>query len=98
MLTTRQGFHSAHISWAVNAANPTVMDLLSRAGTAMGGGARGRSVALALMSGMVAKNSFVNAIDDVFIVTAAFTLIALVPALFLKKGVGNKGPGAAMAE
>jgi EmrB/QacA subfamily drug resistance transporter len=98
LLTSRQVFHSAHLSWALNAANPTVTDLLARAGTAMGGGAHGRSMALALLSGMIAKNSFVNAIDDVFIVTAAFTLIALVPALFLKKGTGNKGPGAAMAE
>ena len=64
----------------------------------MGGGARGRSVALAYISGLLAKTSFVNAIDAVFIVTAAFTLIALVPAMFLKKGKGARTPGAAMAE
>ena len=98
MLTARQAVHSARLSWGLTAANPAITSLLSRAGAAMGGGARGRGVALALVQGMVAKSSFVNAIDDVFIVTAAFTLIALVPALFLKKGDSGKSRGPAMAE
>jgi hypothetical protein len=45
---------------------------------------------------MVAKTAFVNAIDDVFLITAAFTLLALVPALFLKRGAQTE-PGRAMA-
>jgi EmrB/QacA subfamily drug resistance transporter len=98
MLTSRQTMHGAHLSWGVNAANPTVMDMIARAGAAMGGGPRGRSVALAYMQGMIAKSSFVNAIDDVFIVTAGLTLIALLPALFLKRGAAGKARGAAMAE
>jgi MFS family permease len=98
MLTSRQAFHGAHLSWGLNAANPTAVNMIARAGSALGGGARGHSMALAYMQGMVAKSSFVNAIDDVFIVTAALTLIALVPALLLKKTVGGKGPGAGMAE
>ena len=75
-----------------------MVSLLNRAGAAMGGGAHGRGIALALVQGMVAKSSFVNAIDDVFIVTAAFTLIALVPALFLRKGTNSRSGGPAMAE
>ena len=98
MLTARQAVHGARLSWGLTAANPAVTSLLSRAGAAMGGGARGRGVALALVQGMIAKSSFVNAIDDVFIVTAAFTLIALVPALFLKKGTNRSSRGPAMAE
>ncbi len=98
ILTSRRAFHGAHLSWGLTAANPTVANMIARAGTAMGGGARGKSVALAYMQGMVAKSSFVNAIDDVFIVTAALTLIALVPALFLKKVAAGKARGAAMAE
>jgi EmrB/QacA subfamily drug resistance transporter len=98
MLTARQAVHSARLSWGVTATHPAVTSMLSRTGAAMGGGARGRGIALALVQGMVAKSSFVNAIDDVFIVTAAFTLIALVPALFLKKGANGKSRGPAMAE
>jgi hypothetical protein len=98
MLTSRQAVHSARLSWGLTAANPAVTSLLSRAGAALGGGARGKGIALAMIQGMVAKSAFVNAIDDVFIVTAAFTLIALVPALFLKKGTGGKARGPAMAE
>jgi hypothetical protein len=98
MLTTRQAIHGARLSWGVSAANPTAMETIGRATAAMGGGARGKSIALAFLQGMVAKTSFVNAIDDVFIVTAAFTLLALVPALFLKKGTNGKARGAAMAE
>jgi hypothetical protein len=51
----------------------------------LGGGTRGRGVALAYIQGIVVKAAFVNAIDDVFIIAAAVTLAALVPALFLKK-------------
>ena len=98
LLTSRQALHGAHLSWGLNAANPTVLNMIARAGAAMGGGAHGRSIALAYMQGMVAKSSFVNAIDDVFIVTAGLTLIALVPALFLKKAAAGKVRGAAMAE
>ncbi len=98
LLTTRQALHGAHLSWAITAANPTAMQLLRRAGAALGGGAHGKSIALAWLEGMVAKTSFVNALDDVFIVTAAFTLIALVPALFLRRGTNGKARGAATAE
>ncbi|HVP18853.1 MAG TPA: DHA2 family efflux MFS transporter permease subunit [Spirochaetia bacterium] len=98
LLTTRQTTHAARISWAITAANPTAMQIIGRAGAAMGGGAHGKSMALAYLQGMVAKTSFVNAIDDVFIVTAAFTLIALVPAFFLRKSTNGKARGAAMAE
>ncbi|MGA2612101.1 MAG: DHA2 family efflux MFS transporter permease subunit [Spirochaetia bacterium] len=98
LLTTRQAIHGARLSWGLSAANPAVAEIVARASAAMGGGARGKSIALAYLQGMVVKTSFVNAIDDVFVVTAAFTLIALVPALFLKKGTNGKARGAAMAE
>ncbi|HUI72299.1 MAG TPA: DHA2 family efflux MFS transporter permease subunit [Spirochaetia bacterium] len=97
MLTTRQVIHGARLSWTVNPNSPAVMAIINHAST-LGGGGRGKSIALAVLQGMVAKASFVNAIDDVFIVTAAFTLIALVPALFLKKGTNGKARGAAVAE
>jgi EmrB/QacA subfamily drug resistance transporter len=86
VLTSRQAFHGAQLSWTVSAANPATAATLARAGALLGGGVRGRTAALAYLQGMVAQSSFVQAIDDVFLITSAFTLLALVPALFLKRG------------
>jgi len=96
ILTSRQAFHGARLSWSLSAANPAAASSLAKAGALLGGGARGRTAALAYLQGMVAKAAFVNAIDDVFLITAAFILLALVPALFLKKGA-QAGPARAMA-
>jgi len=85
MLTKRQAVHAARLSWEVTPANSTAMGFLSHAGAAIGGGAHGTRIALAYLWGLIEKASFVSAIDDVFIVTAAFTLTALVPAVFLKR-------------
>jgi EmrB/QacA subfamily drug resistance transporter len=98
MLTTRQAIHEARLAWTVNAASPAVSQFMARAASALGAAGHGKTIALAYLQGTVAKMSFVNAIDDVFIVTAAFTLIALVPAFFLKKGVNGKTRGAVVAD
>jgi EmrB/QacA subfamily drug resistance transporter len=98
MLTTRQALHGARLSWGLHVANPAAVAFLARVGASMGGGARGRTMTLAVLQALVAKTSFVNAIDDVFLVTAAFTLIALVPALFFKRGSSAKTGRAAIAE
>jgi EmrB/QacA subfamily drug resistance transporter len=101
MLTKRQTLHAARLAWEVSPANSTAMGFLTHAEAAVGGGAHGKSMALAYLWGIVEKTSFVSAIDDVFIVTAAFTLIALVPAVFLKRSkpaVASQQRQAAMAE
>ncbi len=98
MLTTRQAIHGARLSWGLTTANPAVTGAISHAAAALGGGARGTRITLTYLYGMVAKLSFVNAIDDVFIVTAAFTLLALVPALFLRRGNGAAPRASGMAE
>ena len=55
-------------------------------------------MALAFLKGMALKAGFVNAIDDVFIITALITAFAIIPAFFLKKGKAGGGRPAAMAE
>jgi EmrB/QacA subfamily drug resistance transporter len=95
-LTWRQAFHGARLSWGLSAASPATTSSLAGMGALLGGGARGRTAALAYLQGMVAKAAFVNAIDDVFLITAAFILLALVPALFLKRGA-QAGRGRAVA-
>jgi EmrB/QacA subfamily drug resistance transporter len=97
LLTTRQAFHTAHYSWTLNAADPAVSRTVAAVSGALGGGARGRMGALAWLQGQVAKLSFVGAVDDVFVVAAAFTLLALIPAFFLRRGKGGSR-GHAMAD
>jgi EmrB/QacA subfamily drug resistance transporter len=101
MLTRRQTIHAARLTWEVTPANSTAMGFIQHAGAYMGGGAHGKSMALAYIWGLIEKTSFVTAIDEVFIVTAAFTLIALVPAFFLKRSkpaAAGQQRQAAMAE
>jgi len=95
VLTTRQVLHGQWLAWTVNAGNPAAMSALTHAGAMMGGGAKGRGMALAFLQGMAAKTGFVDAIDDVFLITAIVTVVAVIPAFFLKKG---KARGAAAAE
>jgi hypothetical protein len=98
VLTTRQALHGDWLAWTVNPANPAAMGALAHAGALMGGGAKGRGVALAFIQGMATKTAFVDAIDDVFIITALITVVAVIPAFFLKKGKGAAARGGAVAE
>ncbi len=98
VLTTRQVLHGDWLAWTVNPANPAAMGALAHAGALMGGGAKGRGIALAFLQGMAAKTAFVNAIDDVFIITAIITVVAIIPALFLKKSTGDAAREGMVAE
>jgi hypothetical protein len=91
ILTTRQALHENWLAWTVTPANPAAMSALNHAGALMGGGAKGRGMALMFLQGMAAKTGFVNAIDDVFIISAIIAAVAIIPAFFLKKGKGG-GP------
>jgi hypothetical protein len=98
VITTRQVLHGDWLAWTVSPANPAAMAALSHAGALMGGGSRGRGMALAFLQGMATETAFVSAIDDVFIITAIITAFVIVPAFFLKKGRGGAARGGAMAE
>ena len=91
LLTSRQSMHGARLAWTLVPGNPVVATTVSRIGHAFGGGARGRGAALGYLQGMVSRTSFVNGIDDVFVAAAAFTLVALIPAFFLKRGTLTPG-------
>jgi EmrB/QacA subfamily drug resistance transporter len=94
LLTARQAFHSARYAWSLTASSPAVQAAMGTVSSALGGGARGRAGALAWLQGQVAKLSFVGGVDDVFVAAAAFTLLALVPAFFLKRGAAASIPSA----
>lgn len=98
ILTTRQALHGNWLAWTVTPANPAAMSALARVSAVMGGGAKGRGMALQFLQGMALKTGFVNAIDDVFLISAIITAVAIIPAFFLKKGKSGAARGAAMAE
>jgi EmrB/QacA subfamily drug resistance transporter len=98
VLTTRQAIHGEWLAWTVNPANPAAVGAIARTAGLMGGGARGHGMALAYLKGMAQKTAFVNAIDDVFLITAIIAVAAIAPAFFLKKGKAGAGPAAAAAE
>jgi EmrB/QacA subfamily drug resistance transporter len=98
VLNTRQTLHANWLAWDVNPANPTAMGALAGASQMMGGGARGHSMGLAFLQGTVRSTAFVDAIDEVFIITAIFTVVAVIPAFFLKKRKASAARKEAVAE
>jgi len=75
LMSQRSVFHRARLTETLNTDNPAFTGW-------MGGNP---AAGPALISTQIAKQSYVMSIRDVFILTAAFTLLAIVPALFLKK-------------
>lgn len=79
LMTTRQAVHAAHLAWTVTPGSPAAA------------AAHGSARALAVLNGLVARNAFVSAVEDVFLCAALFVLIAIVPAFFLGKGARGQG-------
>jgi EmrB/QacA subfamily drug resistance transporter len=98
VLNTRQILHGNWLAWSVNPANSTAMNAFAGASQMMGGGARGHSMALAFLQGTVTSTAAVDAIDDVFLITAIFTVVAAIPAFFLKRRKASAARKIAVAE
>ncbi len=82
LITQRGSFHRARMSDALCSDNTAYTSWMG-GNPAVGG---------ALMSGHIAKQSYVFALQDVFILTSALILLALVPAVFLRKRTTLPGP------
>ena len=95
IMTHRMALHTAQYANAVNGSNIAAVALIGEMTASFGGGAGGHTAAISYLFGLVQKLAYVQAIDDVFIVAAALTLIGVVPALFLKKGTPRSPVGAA---
>jgi hypothetical protein len=75
LLNNRNTFHHARMTDALSTDNTAYTGFL------LANPATGPT----LVGTHLAKQSFVFAIQDVFLLTAAFTLLAIIPALYLKK-------------
>jgi EmrB/QacA subfamily drug resistance transporter len=93
-LNDRMVFHAAHMAETVTVRNPAVVAFIAKVGGMFGTGSRGKAVVAAYIQGTITKASYVEGIDDVFVLAAVVTLIGLVPAFFLKRGA-KKGAVAA---
>jgi EmrB/QacA subfamily drug resistance transporter len=95
LLQQRQAFHTAMLSQVVTAENIPLQEVMSSAQAwALGHGmsaAQAQVMGLMLVSRQVATSAAVMAFDDVFRITAAVTLLALLPALFLKTRKSTRG-------
>jgi len=91
ILTMRQAVHGARLTWTLVPSDPIVSSTISHIASAFGGGARGHGVALAYLKGVITQTSFINGVDDVFVAAAAFTVMALIPAVLLKRSSAPAG-------
>jgi EmrB/QacA subfamily drug resistance transporter len=97
ILQQRQAFHTAILSQLVTPGNIPLQQVMSSAQVwALGQGmaaAQAQTMGLMLVAQQVAMSGAVMAYDDVFRITAAVTLLALLPAVFLKtrKATGRGG-------
>jgi hypothetical protein len=98
ILQLRQTFHGAMLSQTVTPENLPLQQLMSSAqqwGAAQGlSDAQSQAMAVMLAAKQVALSASVMAFDDVFRFTASITLIAILPALFMRasRSTGKRGP------
>ncbi|GBF33638.1 multidrug resistance system protein [Desulfocucumis palustris] len=92
IMQNRQVFHAARLSEGISAgsAGANIMDQVQGYLSLAGAGTQAKSAMLAVISGLVARESMVRAIDDTFIVAALFILIA-VPLAFLFNKPAKRG-------
>jgi len=90
IITARQAVKAAHLAWSVSPDSTAVVDLLGRMQGLLGGGPAAQGAALASLQALAGRAAFVSAMDEMFIITSALTLVGLVPAFFLKKSAAEK--------
>jgi len=101
LLASRSTFHSSMLVQTVTPNNIPLQQMLAQAqqwvvshgGTAV----QGQAAGLAMVMRQLQLTSGVQAFDDVFRIAAILTLLALIPALFLRTGRPSAGQGGAPA-
>jgi hypothetical protein len=76
-ITNRIALHSAYISW--NISGSALSDLLVR-------GVTSQSTLSALLAGSIYQISFVKALNEMFLLSAALSLVLILPGFLFKKG------------
>lgn len=97
-MTGQMAAHGTELTASVSPAHPGTLQLLQGIGQMFAsslGPAGGQLIAKEYISGFIAQQSFVSAVDDIFSLTAIVLLVGIVPALFLRyhKSQGGMMPG-----
>lgn len=79
MLNNKLAYHSSYLTWTISPRN--LGDLLA---------VSSQDTAFSALQSSIAKIAFVNAIDDMFLITAFITISALLLTFFLPKSSGKK--------
>jgi MFS family permease len=94
IMGARTALHSATLTWAVSTTNPSVMnEVYTLSGKLPGGGGEQfiNPAVYSLLGQRIFQISFVQSMNDVFIMTAIVTALAIIPGIMLKKKFwGNK--------
>ncbi len=94
-LTDRMAAHTNDLSAMVSPGHPYVLQLLSEISSSLSGvyGTTGAGVyGKELLAGLIAQQSFVSGIDDLFLLTVLILVAGFIPALFLRRHKGAGGP------
>jgi len=86
LLTSRAAIHSATLKNTISFSNKGLAQLMAKFSNLLGStSAIKSSVGLSYIQGIITQISYVKAIDEVFILASAITVIGIIPILFLKK-------------
>jgi len=91
IMTSRGAMHSAHLAWNLSSENPLVtagIQDLTNAFSASGGGSS--SALYSVIGTKIYQMSFIQSMNDVFIITGLVTLLAAIPALLMSKAQHQK--------
>ncbi|WP_366921989.1 DHA2 family efflux MFS transporter permease subunit [Metallumcola ferriviriculae] len=84
-LTGRVAFHRTVYSAEINPWSEAVQQLMAKFGSAGEAVGATKQLLMGSLQGIIAQKAFVRGIDELFIMTALFCLIGLIPSLFLKR-------------
>ncbi len=84
-LTGRVAFHQSVYRAEINPWSHVTQQLLAKFQAAGEAAGEMQRLVMGALQAMVAQKAFVRGIDELFVITALFCLIGLVPALFLKR-------------
>ena len=89
LMSHRNSVHAANISNSLSSSNPMVVVKMKELAAGFANGNMGDAMANGLVSSTLGQQifhiTFVQSMNDVFIITAAITALALIPGLYLKR-------------
>lgn len=95
LLSERQNFHMGEQTAGVTSLNFTavkalssIQGMLTQTGMSL---AQAKGTALTILNGIIMQQSFVDAVDDVFLILALVALAGLLPVLLLRENKTKKG-------